>query len=158
VTAELVRGYALEMVAPACVPGADRWSAKAQLTEDISEVLPYLNARLERADYQHGPKVLIWQREGRKYAFRPREIAVAPVQDREEACRLIDETVALVNEVWRGRGDIEPDFEPLRLPSMMEIYKRLPRTNCGECGYPTCMAYAAALRDGGAEPSGCPYA
>jgi ArsR family metal-binding transcriptional regulator len=153
-----VQGYALELIAPACVPGADMWSARAQLEADISDALPYLNARLERADYQHGPKVLIWKREGRKYAFRPHEIAVAPVQDREEARRVVEDTVALVNEVWAARHEIQPDFEPQRLPSIMEIYRRLPRSNCGECGYPTCMAYAAALREGGTDASSCPHA
>ncbi len=24
----------------------------------------------------------------------------------------------------------------------MSIYKNLPRTNCGDCGLPTCMAFA----------------
>jgi len=30
----------------------------------------------------------------------------------------------------------------------MEILKLLPLTNCKICGYTTCMAYAAALREG----------
>ena len=30
----------------------------------------------------------------------------------------------------------------------MEILKLLPMTNCKACGYATCMAYAAALREG----------
>ena len=155
--AQLVQEYALELVAPPCVPGADRWSAKARLEDDISEVLPYLNARLKHADYQHGPKILIWRQEGRTYAFRPHEIAAAPVLDREEARRVIDAAVSLVNEVWKERDEIEPDFKPRRLPDIMDIYKLLPRTNCGECGHPTCMAYAAALREGKTDSSSCPY-
>jgi 4Fe-4S ferredoxin len=31
---------------------------------------------------------------------------------------------------------------------MLDIYKLLPKTNCKKCGYATCMAYAAALREG----------
>ncbi|MBP2029621.1 4Fe-4S ferredoxin [Methanohalophilus levihalophilus] len=31
------------------------------------------------------------------------------------------------------------------MPSAMEIYQFLPRTNCKECGKSSCMAFAAAL-------------
>ena len=41
--------------------------------------------------------------------------------------------------------------------SGIEIYKRLPKTNCGECGVPTCLAFAMALAGGKAELSKCPY-
>jgi acetyl-CoA decarbonylase/synthase, CODH/ACS complex subunit gamma len=39
----------------------------------------------------------------------------------------------------------------------MEIFKLLPKTNCGECGVPTCMAFAMKLAQKNAELSACPY-
>lgn len=39
----------------------------------------------------------------------------------------------------------------------LEIYKALPRTNCGRCGVPSCMAFAAAVFQGMKIISGCPY-
>ncbi len=39
----------------------------------------------------------------------------------------------------------------------IEIYKKLPRTNCGDCGVPTCMAFAMKLAAGQAELSACPH-
>ena len=42
--------------------------------------------------------------------------------------------------------------------SGMDIFKLLPRTNCGECGVPTCMAFAMKLAQKSAELSACPYA
>lgn len=39
----------------------------------------------------------------------------------------------------------------------IEIYKKLPRTNCGDCGVPTCMAFAMKLAAGQAELSQCPH-
>jgi len=39
----------------------------------------------------------------------------------------------------------------------IEIFKLLPKTNCGECGVPTCLAFAMALAAGKAELSACPY-
>jgi len=37
------------------------------------------------------------------------------------------------------------------------IFKLLPKTNCGECGMPTCLAFAMNLAGGKAELAACPY-
>ena len=39
----------------------------------------------------------------------------------------------------------------------IEIFKMLPKTNCKECGFPTCLAFAMALASGKAELDKCPY-
>ena len=39
----------------------------------------------------------------------------------------------------------------------IQIFKLLPKTNCGECGVPTCLAFAMSLAAGKAELSACPY-
>ncbi len=39
----------------------------------------------------------------------------------------------------------------------IEIFKLLPKTNCKECGVPTCLAFAMNLAAGKAELSKCPY-
>ena len=40
----------------------------------------------------------------------------------------------------------------------MDMFKLLPRTNCGECGVATCMAFAMKLSQKNAELFQCPYA
>lgn len=39
----------------------------------------------------------------------------------------------------------------------IQIFKLLPKTNCGECGVPTCLAFAMNLAAGKAELDKCPY-
>lgn len=39
----------------------------------------------------------------------------------------------------------------------LQIYKLLPKTNCKECGFPTCLAFAMKLAQKGVELSDCPY-
>lgn len=41
--------------------------------------------------------------------------------------------------------------------SGIEIFKMLPKTNCGECGVPTCLAFAMKLAGGQADLDQCPY-
>ncbi|MBL7204605.1 MAG: acetyl-CoA decarbonylase/synthase complex subunit gamma, partial [Desulfobacteraceae bacterium] len=39
----------------------------------------------------------------------------------------------------------------------IQIFKMLPKTNCAECGVPTCLAFAMNLAAGKAELDACPY-
>ena len=41
--------------------------------------------------------------------------------------------------------------------SGIEIFKQLPRTNCKECGFPTCLAFAMSLAQGKTELAKCPH-
>lgn len=41
--------------------------------------------------------------------------------------------------------------------SGLDIFKSLPKTNCGECGVPTCLAFAMKLAAGQAELTACPH-
>ena len=38
----------------------------------------------------------------------------------------------------------------------IEIFKLLPKTNCGKCGVPTCLAFAMKIANKQAELSACP--
>lgn len=41
--------------------------------------------------------------------------------------------------------------------SGLDIFKQLPKTNCGDCGIPTCLAFAMKLAQGQAELTSCPH-
>lgn len=40
---------------------------------------------------------------------------------------------------------------------MIEIYKKLPKTNCGKCGVPTCIAFAVRVKNAQLRLWDCPY-
>lgn len=39
----------------------------------------------------------------------------------------------------------------------LEVLKRTPKSNCGQCGYPACLAFAANVARSGEDPRKCPY-
>lgn len=39
----------------------------------------------------------------------------------------------------------------------LEIVRRTPKNNCGQCGYPSCLAFSAAVAKSGEEHGKCPY-
>jgi acetyl-CoA decarbonylase/synthase complex subunit gamma len=43
------------------------------------------------------------------------------------------------------------------MPTAIEIFKFLPKTNCGKCGFPTCLAFAMQLANQKVKLADCPY-
>ena len=43
------------------------------------------------------------------------------------------------------------------MPTAMDIYKLLPKKNCGECKFPTCLAFAMQLANQKVALEACPY-
>ncbi len=39
----------------------------------------------------------------------------------------------------------------------LELVALTPKSNCGDCGYPTCLAFAVAVTKGGISALGCPH-
>jgi ArsR family metal-binding transcriptional regulator len=152
----LIQRYEIRVESPPCHPGSECWSAFAQLSEDISAVLPYLNTRLKGAIYNHSAQVLTWQMGSRAVSIRPHEVAVSELEDRTEADAVIQGLVDLVNHTWEERNSIRPSLvqrEPLKA---LEVYRLLPRQNCKACGEPTCFTFALKLASGQAQISQCP--
>jgi len=155
---QLIKSYSLRLVTPDCHADAGWYSVYLDLQDDITEALPYLNAELKAFDYNHSASIMLRTCEEKRYAFRPLEIAIAPVADMEEAQTLAAGIIAKVNDIWSRRASIEPDFEGRKTPpGLLSMLKLLPGTNCKECGFPTCMAYAAALRNDSAKLTLCPH-
>ncbi len=141
----LIRTYKLDVFTPPCEPGAERFAAIARLEDDISEVLPYLNATLREAVYHPAAKSLTWKKAGHNIAFHPFEIAISNAEDRQGAEREVNGLVNLVNRTWERRAEITPSTATHQRPTPMAIYRLLPGTNCKGCGEATGWVFAAKL-------------
>jgi ArsR family metal-binding transcriptional regulator len=137
--------YTFRLVLPDCNPSSLKVNALVDLFEDISEVLPYLNTVLKGLQYDQDGKVLTVKSGGRLITFRPRQIAVAKLEDENEARSVIEELKEIVNETYVNRDHIKPTYTSRPTPRPLDIYKLLPGNNCKECGEPTCMAFALKL-------------
>lgn len=152
----LIENYDLEVFTPPCEPGAERYAARARLTVDISDVLPYLNATLRGAVYLPEANALTWKKAGHNIAFHAYEIATSNVEDREGAEKEVKGLIDLVNRTWERRAEITPDTTTHQRPTPMAIYKLLPQTNCKQCGEPTCYTFALKLAASQKKLADCP--
>jgi len=152
----LIEAYELRVESPPCDPGSARCSAFAQLGVDISTALPYLNARLDGAIYDHAAGVLTWRMGSRAVSIRPYEIAISGMEDRTEAQLVMQEMMDLVNRIWEERDSIAPSLVKRQRLQAVAVYRLLPRQNCQVCGSPTCFAFALQLATGQARLDQCP--
>ena len=152
----LITEYRCELVADHHSHGSGRYGIRVMLTEDISPVFPYLNAVLNNTWYDHENSIFIGMVGRYRCAFRPHEIQVAANADPTTMPLIVSEVVSQVNQVWEDRDGIDPSFIERKLPPVYDIFKLLPRTNCKQCGYTTCLAFSADLRDGRVSLEHCP--
>jgi len=83
------------------------------------------------------------------------EIAINIVKDQSEAEEILEWLLQEINAAWEQRGEIVPSFEVAAPPRIFEIFKLLPRTNCGACGQPTCMVFAVQVSQGAQSLADC---
>ena len=151
----LITGYTTSFVRPPN-PSALHLRCFAALDADVTDVLPYLNTVLKAYDYSVEPPTLTLKLPGKLLTIHPREIAINIVNDEAEAEEILAWLQREINDAWARRGEIQPSFKVAPRPRVLDLLRLLPRTNCRQCGAPTCMVFAVALSTGEKSPERCP--
>ena len=133
----------IETFFPPCHPGEAEWiAARVKLADDISAVFPYLNARLKGAIFDKNHNTLNFKFGGRGVTLHAKLMVITRLHDRKEANKVLGELKNLINRTYEHRDRIQPSERSRRALTVFEIYKLLPRKNCGE---PACMGFVAKL-------------
>ena len=75
----------------------------------------------------------------------PERLTVTKLKNETDAYETLDMIQEKINEVYENREKISPDFEMKKMPTPLDLYKLLPKTNCRKCGEMTCLAFAGKL-------------
>jgi DNA-binding CsgD family transcriptional regulator/ArsR family metal-binding transcriptional regulator len=132
------------------------WGAHFELETDIRTVFPYVNSVIPETRYHDQPEYIIFSFEGITCTLYPNDMVAAPFNGRDAASAFGRKLIRFLNDIYVRRHEIVPNHRRYRPVSVVEIYRLLPRTNCGDCGYPTCLSFAGALRQGRTAPDQCP--
>lgn len=152
----LLKRYTKEIFRPECNPGFESVHCIARLEQNVEPVLPYLNANLGGFEYLNDPAAVIFRSQGKLITVQGKKIAINALRDEAEADKILEWLKREINETWENRSEIQPSYEGSPKPKVIEILKLLPKTNCKECGLPTCMVYATRVAEGVKEPDDCP--
>jgi len=152
----LLKSYTTEIFRPECNPSFESVHCIAHLEQDISEVLPYLNAILGGFDYLKDPPAVVFRSQGKLITVHGEKIAINALRDEAEADKILAWLQREINAAWENRNGIVPSYEGAPKPKLIEILKMLPKTNCRTCGEPTCMVFAVRMAEGVKNPDDCP--
>jgi ArsR family metal-binding transcriptional regulator len=153
--AEDVFRHAAVMFFGPCMADETRIRLIAHLGGDLREVLPYLNSTMPQACFNVGPCTLTFMDGARLVTLYPQRVTIGKADDLIDGWRTLEKIRVMVNQTWARRAALTPSYARRSRPPALEIYKRLPRTNCGACGEKTCMAFAVSLWQGTGTPSRC---
>ncbi|MDB4442372.1 Fe-S cluster protein [bacterium] len=152
----LLKSYRMELFNNECMPSAMTIQCFAHLDQDVSAALPYLNAVLIGFEYIKEPPSVTFRAQGKLITVYGRKIAINAIKDENEALKIVEWIKREINDAWEKRDEVEPSYEGVPRPKLIEILKLLPKTNCKECGFPTCMVFATKVAEGGKDASDCP--
>jgi len=129
----------------ACHVGGCLFKAKVAVSTDLEGIMPYVNAVARVVFYDSQEPVIIFKHDGYRVAMRSKELAAATVSSVEEGRKALESVVRFLNELWERREGITPLKKERKRPPAFQLYKHLPKTNCKDCGEPTCLAFATRL-------------
>jgi ArsR family metal-binding transcriptional regulator len=152
----LLESYEKEIFRPECNPRFESLHCIAHLEQDVSAVLPYLNAVLGGFEYLKDPPAVTLRAHGKLITVHGDRIAINALESEAEADKILAWLKREINDAWENRNRITPSYEGTPKPRLIEILKLLPRTNCRECGQPTCMVFAAMVMEGAKGAVDCP--
>jgi len=128
----------------------------AHLDQDVSEALPYLNSVLGGFEYVKDSPSVTFRSQGKLITVHGRKIAINALKDEYEARKIVEWLKREINDAWDKRNEIEPSYQGMPKPKIIEILKLLPQTNCRECGASTCMVFATKVAEGVKGSIDCP--
>ncbi len=139
-----------------CNPSSAIVNVRVFLDEDLSDMLPYLNATQEKAKYYPNVSYLNFLWKGCPVNVRESTITAFGFESDTQARSEAELIAGKIERVIANRADIEPDETPYSPPAVLDILRHLPRiSGCSDCGQGSCMAFAAAVSRGDCRIEDC---
>lgn len=132
------------------------WSLSFKPDQETAFLFPYINGALDDALWYEHPGHVIFLFEGYRCVLYPDLASVHFFETRQKALSFIKRFMNFLDTLDRDKERILPNFNQIRHVPVMDIFKLLPRSNCKDCGFTTCMAFAAAVTKGKAVANQCP--
>lgn len=152
----LLRGFTISRVMD-CVADPTKNRVLAEFWDHVDAVFPYLNAVLPSVMYNPGANTVTLKRDGRILTFYPHVAIMAKVDGEEDAEAQLRWFQDLCNDTWRRRNEITPRYDRRQRLGLLDVYRLLPRLNCGDCTERTCIAFALRLLFSELNTEDCPH-
>jgi DNA-binding CsgD family transcriptional regulator/ArsR family metal-binding transcriptional regulator len=130
--------------------------AHFRLDSEVSALFPYINGVIPAAVMLEKPLFIRFMLDGFLCGLYPDHGVAALFEDRDQALEFLERLLAFLNDLNRRRDSLVPNYKIWNPVPVLDIFRILPRTNCRQCGYSSCLAFAAALSKQQTGPDCCP--
>lgn len=136
--------------------GAD-YNAKFELDFNAKPLFPYLNTVAEGALLYTKPDYIKFMHEDHLCILYPNEGAFTSVDNHADAVEFLGKILEFIQNIAQHSKEIKPNYRQSKSISALDIFKLLPGTNCQDCGFKTCLAFAASLSRQKTSLNKCPH-
>ncbi len=141
----LLESYTIRIEVFKCSPQSEEAGCLVDLAQDIGAVMPYINASIRSCRFNPEGPTLELEHDGRRFALHSKRVAFGGVVSSLDAELAMRSMQQLINDTWDSRERITPSQRKGPTLSPLSIFQLLPGVNCGACGEPTCLAFAAKV-------------
>jgi ArsR family metal-binding transcriptional regulator len=128
-----------------CVSDVVRLRMEVTWEHSLSHLTPPMARVIRGGSYRPEADTLVFEEEHRLLAVSPHRLVISRADDLLDAWIMLRSFVDLVCATSDRQALIKPEIKSRRGIGAIEIFKRLPGTNCGRCGHPNCMELAMRL-------------
>lgn len=111
----------------------------------LDVVIPYLATLPGVIAYNPETRTLTFRRPHGFMTLYTDKVYITQVVDSTEGLQLFDALKDAINATWEKRAELVAVAAKKRAPRHLDIWELLPRSNCGQCGESTCLAFAIAI-------------
>ena len=122
------------------------WFAHFKVDGDFSQLLPFIQSTANEAVHFEFPEYIRFRLDNIVCILYPPDVVVSRFfYGKEQALQYARRLIDFLNELEVHKSEIKPDYKKVLRINVPDILHFLPMTNCGRCGFPTCMAFAGAV-------------
>ena len=125
-------------------------------SDTLDSVIPYLASLPSVIAYNPTTGVLTFRRQPGFLTIYPDQVIFTQVKNMEEGLELLLALRDAINAVWKQRADLIPVTSQRTAARPLDLWELMPKTNCGQCGEATCMAFTFLLIQGKRSLVECP--
>jgi DNA-binding CsgD family transcriptional regulator/ArsR family metal-binding transcriptional regulator len=138
-------------------PEKRQCAAHFTIKNSVTHLFPYINSKIENSLYYENPEYIKFFYKTYICYLHPDKGTAGPFDSEDEANTIIKELMELLLKLDGDKTSIKPNFRKHKPVPVMDIFKILPGTNCTDCNFPTCMAFAASVSLGDTNTVECPH-
>lgn len=141
----------------AFITGEHCWYAHFNVDGDFSHLFPFIKSVLNDAIHYESPECVQFKLNEIQCTLYPPDIVTSRFFDgKEKAIEFAGILIKFLNEISERKSELKPNLKKYNRLHVPDILHFLPMTNCGQCGFRTCMAFAGAVSRRRAYLSNCP--